>query len=43
MRWLMDQGFEVHAFMADLGQEEDFEAAKAKATKVRARVMCAWL
>jgi argininosuccinate synthase len=29
--WLREQGFEVFAYMADIGQEEDFEAAKAKA------------
>lgn len=34
--WLREQGFRVVAFMADLGQEEDFEAAKAKATKLGA-------
>lgn len=35
MRWLMDEGFSVHAFLADLGQEEDFDAARTKATAVR--------
>ncbi|XP_063885425.1 argininosuccinate synthase-like [Scylla paramamosain] len=34
--WLREQGFRVVAFMADLGQEEDFEKAKAKATKLGA-------
>lgn len=31
-----DEGFEVIAFMADVGQEEDFEAAKEKALKIGA-------
>ncbi|XP_045121987.1 argininosuccinate synthase-like [Portunus trituberculatus] len=34
--WLREQGYRVVAFMADLGQEEDFEKAKAKATKLGA-------
>lgn len=34
--WLREQGFRVVAFMADLGQEEDFEEAKKKATKLGA-------
>jgi len=33
--WLLEQGYDVHAYMADLGQEEDFEAARQKALKVR--------
>jgi argininosuccinate synthase len=35
--WLIEQGYEVYAFMADVGQEEDFEAAKAKALKIGAK------
>lgn len=31
LRWLIDQGYEVIAFIADVGQEEDFEAARKKA------------
>jgi argininosuccinate synthase len=31
--WLIEQGYEVIAFMADVGQEEDFEAAREKAMK----------
>lgn len=34
--WLQEQGFRVVAFTADLGQEEDFEEAKRKATKLGA-------
>ncbi|ORY77363.1 argininosuccinate synthetase [Protomyces lactucae-debilis] len=32
--WLIEQGYEVIAFMANIGQEEDFEAARAKALKI---------
>ncbi|KAF8554430.1 putative argininosuccinate synthase [Imleria badia] len=31
LAWLIEQGYEVYAFMADVGQEEDFEAARSKA------------
>ncbi|GMK57944.1 hypothetical protein CspeluHIS016_0407780 [Cutaneotrichosporon spelunceum] len=31
LAWLIDEGYEVAAFMADVGQEEDFEAARKKA------------
>ncbi|RXK39043.1 argininosuccinate synthase [Tremella mesenterica] len=31
--WLIEQGYDVVAYMADVGQEEDFEAARAKALK----------
>jgi len=36
LAWLLEQGWEVLAFMANVGQEEDFEAAKAKALKIGA-------
>lgn len=36
LAWLLEQGYEVVAFMANIGQEEDFEAAKAKALKIGA-------
>ncbi|KAH9471932.1 hypothetical protein Pst134EA_002561 [Puccinia striiformis f. sp. tritici] len=36
LAWLIEQGYEVVAFMADVGQEEDFKAAEAKALKVGA-------
>ncbi|TFK52038.1 argininosuccinate synthetase [Heliocybe sulcata] len=36
LAWLIEQGYETVAFMADVGQEEDFEAARAKALKVGA-------
>jgi argininosuccinate synthase len=36
LRYLLDEGYEVIAFMADVGQEEDFKAAKEKALKIGA-------
>ncbi|KZV92011.1 argininosuccinate synthetase [Exidia glandulosa HHB12029] len=37
LAWLIEEGYEVYAFMADVGQEEDFEAARAKSLKVGAK------
>lgn len=37
LKWLMQQGYEVICFMADVGQMEDFEAAKEKALKIGAK------
>jgi len=34
--WLREQGFEVICFLADVGQNEDMTAARAKATKLGA-------
>lgn len=36
LAWLIEEGYEVMAYMADVGQEEDFVAAKEKALKVGA-------
>jgi argininosuccinate synthase len=36
LRWLIDQGHEVIAFIADLGQVEDFAAARDKALAIGA-------
>ncbi|KAF2221164.1 argininosuccinate synthase [Elsinoe ampelina] len=36
LAYLIEQGYDVICFMADVGQEEDFEAAKAKAAKIGA-------
>lgn len=36
LSWLLDEGYEVVAFMADVGQEEDFAAAEKKAYKIGA-------
>ncbi|KAF8705550.1 Argininosuccinate synthetase, partial [Rhizoctonia solani] len=37
LAWLIEQGYEVYAFMADVGQEEDFAAAEKKALAVGAK------
>ncbi|XP_076093701.1 argininosuccinate synthase-like isoform X3 [Mytilus galloprovincialis] len=37
--WLIEEGYDVIAFCADVGQEEDFEAAKEKAKKLGAKKM----
>ncbi|KAJ7777210.1 argininosuccinate synthetase [Mycena metata] len=37
LAWLIEQGYEVYAFMADVGQEDDFVAAEKKALKVGAK------
>jgi len=34
---LIDEGYEVYCYVANIGQDEDFEAAKAKAYKVGAK------
>ena len=34
--WLIEQGYEVLAYMANIGQDEDFEYAKQKAIKIGA-------
>ena len=39
LRWLLDEGYEVVCFLADVGQEEDWDAVKAKATKIGATKM----
>ncbi|XP_023292286.2 argininosuccinate synthase [Lucilia cuprina] len=36
LKWLLEKGYEVICLMADVGQEEDFEAAKQKALKIGA-------
>jgi argininosuccinate synthase len=36
LKWFIEQGYEVIAYIADVGQEEDFEAAEAKALKIGA-------
>ncbi|CAH1271966.1 Hypp4740 [Branchiostoma lanceolatum] len=35
--WLIEKGFDVIAYMADVGQEEDFEEAREKALKLGAK------
>ncbi|KAL2919142.1 argininosuccinate synthetase [Polyrhizophydium stewartii] len=36
LAWLIEQGYEVMAYMANIGQEEDFEAARVKALGIGA-------
>jgi len=36
LKWLIDKGYEVVAYIADVGQAEDFEAVRMKAEKVGA-------
>ncbi|KAI9497920.1 argininosuccinate synthase [Zychaea mexicana] len=36
LAWLIEEGYEVMAYVADVGQEEDFEAIRAKALEVGA-------
>jgi len=37
LAWLIEEGYEVYAFMADIGQEEDYESARKKALGVGAK------
>ena len=36
LKWLLEQDYEVIAYIADVGQDDDFEAARAKALKIGA-------
>jgi argininosuccinate synthase len=36
LKWLIDKGYEVIAYIADVGQEDNFEAAREKALKIGA-------
>jgi argininosuccinate synthase len=36
LKWLVEKGYDVIAYMADVGQDEDFEAAKKKALEIGA-------
>ncbi len=36
LKWLLEQGHEVFAYMADIGQDEDFDAARQKALAIGA-------
>ena len=36
LKWFIEEGYEVIAYIANVGQEEDFEAAREKALKVGA-------
>ena len=39
LKWLLNKGYEVTAFIADVGQEEDFAAAKVKALAIGAKTV----
>ncbi|OCL08218.1 argininosuccinate synthase-like protein [Glonium stellatum] len=39
LRWLLDEGYEVVCFLANVGQEEDWDAVQAKAKKIGATKM----
>ncbi|PKS12655.1 hypothetical protein jhhlp_000863 [Lomentospora prolificans] len=36
LKWLLDEGYQVVAFLANVGQEEDFDAVREKALKLGA-------
>jgi len=36
LKWLIDKGYEVVAYIADVGQDDDFDAARTKALKTGA-------
>jgi len=36
LKWLLEQGYEVFAYMADIGQKEDFKTAEQKALQIGA-------
>ena len=37
LKWLIDKGYEVICYVADVGQKDDFEAVKQKALKIGAK------
>lgn len=37
LKWLLDQGYEVICVLADVGQQEDFAAARQKALSIGAK------
>ena len=36
LKWLLEKGYDVIAYMANIGQKEDFDAAREKALKIGA-------
>ena len=36
LKWFIEEGYDVVAYIADIGQEEDFDVARAKAMKLGA-------
>ena len=39
LRWLLDEGYEVLCFLADVGQQEDWDEVRAKAKQIGASKM----
>lgn len=39
LRWLVEEGYEVVCYMANLGQAEDWDKARAKGLKVGAKAV----
>ncbi|XP_049955483.1 argininosuccinate synthase [Schistocerca serialis cubense] len=37
LRWLIDKGYDVIAYMANIGQDDDFDAVRKKATNIGAK------
>ncbi len=37
LAWLIEKGFEVHCFIGNVGQEEDFDQVEKKALKIGAK------
>lgn len=37
LKWLLDQNYQVICYMANIGQEEDFDAAREKAMQIGAQ------
>lgn len=40
LKWLLDKNYEVICYMANIGQDENFEVAKSKAEKIGASEVC---
>ncbi len=40
LKWLIDEGYEVIAYIADVGQDDDFEEAREKALEIGASKVC---
>ena len=40
LKWLLEKGYNVVCFMADVGQNENFDEAKEKALQIGASDVC---
>ena len=40
--WLVEQGYEVHSVLVDVGQDEDLEALRVKALRLGASSAVVW-